>query len=83
MRILNVYGTTPLTALKNILARKEEKLNRKTNSKKKIKSALIVQGGCMRGVFSAGSLIALEKLGLSQAFDAVYGSSGGAVNGVV
>lgn len=80
VRILNFYGTNTSTALKNILARKEEKLNHKTNSKKKIKSALIVQGGCMRGVFSAGSLLALEKMGFTQGFDAVYGSSGGAIN---
>ena len=35
----------------------------------------------MRGVVSAGMLKALEQLGLQNAFDAVYGSSAGAVNG--
>lgn len=35
----------------------------------------------MRGVFTAGALCALEALGLRGAFDAVYGSSAGAVNG--
>jgi len=34
----------------------------------------------MRGVFTAGALCALEELGVRPAFDAVYGSSGGAVN---
>lgn len=35
----------------------------------------------MRGVFTAGALCALEALGLRGAFDAIYGSSAGAVNG--
>lgn len=35
----------------------------------------------MRGVTSAGMVSAIEELGLLSAFDAVYGSSGGALNG--
>jgi predicted patatin/cPLA2 family phospholipase len=42
---------------------------------------LVIQGGAMRGVFTAGALCALEALGLRGAFDAIYGSSAGAVNG--
>jgi predicted patatin/cPLA2 family phospholipase len=42
--------------------------------------ALCVEGGSMRGVVSAGMATALDKLGLVQAFDAVYGSSAGAMN---
>ena len=34
----------------------------------------------MRGVISAGMVSALEELGLTNAFDAVYGSSAGAIN---
>ena len=34
----------------------------------------------MRGVISAGMVSALEELGLTDAFDAVYGSSAGAIN---
>src|SRR6187549_57110 len=34
----------------------------------------------MRGVISAGMVSALEALGLVDAFDAVYGSSAGAIN---
>ena len=75
-----LYGINPSTALKNIMARKNERGKNLARSKKNIKSALVVQGGAMRGVFSAGSLIALENLGFSQGFDAVYGSSGGAMN---
>jgi len=43
--------------------------------------ALAVEGGAMRGVVSAGMVSALEYLGLTHAFDAVYGSSAGAING--
>ena len=35
----------------------------------------------MRGVVSAGMVVAIQQLGLVQAFDAVYGSSAGAING--
>lgn len=41
---------------------------------------LVVQGGAMRGVFTAGALCALDSVGARDAFDRVYGSSGGAVN---
>ena len=44
------------------------------------KIALCVEGGAMRGVVSAGMVSALEELGLVHAFDAVYGSSAGAIN---
>ena len=40
--------------------------------------ALVAEGGCMRGVISAGAVTALEHLGLAQRFDAVYGVSAGA-----
>ena len=42
--------------------------------------ALCVEGGAMRGVISAGMVSALETLGLTEAFDIVYGSSAGAIN---
>ncbi len=42
---------------------------------------LVIEGGAMRGVVSAGMLRALEHLRLLDAFDAVYGSSAGAING--
>ena len=35
----------------------------------------------MRGVISAGMVSALEELGFTEAFDEVYGSSAGAING--
>jgi predicted acylesterase/phospholipase RssA len=40
---------------------------------------LSVEGGGMRGTVSAGMALALHELGLVPAFDAVYGSSAGAI----
>jgi predicted patatin/cPLA2 family phospholipase len=42
--------------------------------------ALAVEGGAMRGVISAGMVSGLEAIGLAGAFDAVFGSSAGAIN---
>jgi predicted patatin/cPLA2 family phospholipase len=43
--------------------------------------ALVLEGGGMRGVVSAGMAAALERLGLTPSFDLVVGSSAGALNG--
>jgi predicted patatin/cPLA2 family phospholipase len=43
--------------------------------------ALVLEGGGMRGVVSAGMAAALERLGLTACFDLVVGSSAGAING--
>ncbi len=43
--------------------------------------ALVVEGGGMRGVVSAGMTAALERLGLTPCFDLVVGASAGAING--
>jgi hypothetical protein len=40
---------------------------------------LAIEGGGMRGAVSAGAAAALNLLGMSDAFDAVYGSSAGAL----
>lgn len=47
----------------------------------KFKVGLAIEGGTMRGVVSAGILVALGRLGLRDCFDVVYGTSAGAVNG--
>lgn len=44
------------------------------------RSALVVQGGGMRGVYSMGALVALQERRLHDAFDLVIGSSAGAIN---
>jgi predicted patatin/cPLA2 family phospholipase len=44
--------------------------------------ALVIEGGGMRGAVSGGMVLALDELGLAGAFDAVYGSSAGTLNGM-
>ncbi len=44
------------------------------------KLGLVVEGGGMRGVISAGALAALDELGLTSAFDVIYAESAGAIN---
>ncbi|TDC38679.1 patatin family protein [Micromonospora sp. 15K316] len=41
---------------------------------------LLIEGGSSRGAYSSGMTIAIEQLGLLPLFDAVYGSSAGALN---
>jgi predicted patatin/cPLA2 family phospholipase len=43
--------------------------------------ALVIEGGSSRGAYSAGMTGAIEQLGILSLFDAVYGSSAGALNG--
>ncbi|MET0771150.1 MAG: patatin-like phospholipase family protein [Solirubrobacteraceae bacterium] len=43
--------------------------------------ALVLEGGGMRGVVSAGMTAALERLELTPCFDLVVGASAGAING--
>jgi predicted acylesterase/phospholipase RssA len=46
-----------------------------------LRIALIIEGGAMRGIISAGMALTLDELGLVPAFDAVYGASAGAITG--
>ena len=41
---------------------------------------LLIEGGSSRGAYSSGMTVAIERLGLLSTFDAVYGSSAGALN---
>ncbi len=43
--------------------------------------ALAIEGGGSRGVVSAGMCVLLEKVGLIDAVDLIYGTSSGALNG--
>ncbi len=43
--------------------------------------ALVIEGGSSRSAYSSGMVVAVERLGLRDVFDAVYGVSGGALNG--
>lgn len=42
--------------------------------------ALVIEGGSSRGAYSSGMTVTVEQLGLLPLFDAVYGSSAGALN---
>ena len=46
-----------------------------------LRVALSIEGGGMRGTVSAGMALALHELGMTPAFDAVYGASAGAITG--
>ncbi|MEI7034749.1 patatin-like phospholipase family protein [Streptomyces pratensis] len=46
-----------------------------------LRVALVVEGGGMRGTVSAGMALALHEAGATDAFDAVYGASAGAITG--
>jgi predicted patatin/cPLA2 family phospholipase len=63
-----------------ILARRDERSlpGRRTDGRR---IALVIEGGGMRGVVSAGMAAAIEQLGLTEAFDEVHGASAGAFNG--
>lgn len=43
--------------------------------------ALVIEGGGSRATYSTGMIGVLDELGLTDCFDAVYGSSAGALNG--
>ena len=42
--------------------------------------ALVIEGGSSRSAYSSGMVVAVERLGLRDVFDDVYGVSGGALN---
>jgi predicted patatin/cPLA2 family phospholipase len=77
---MQLPGICPNTAVKNIIRRRTERLEGQ-RTPTTMKSALVIQGGGMRGVFSAGCLVALAELGYTQGFDEVYATSSGAING--
>jgi predicted patatin/cPLA2 family phospholipase len=70
-----LYGVRPEAVIAELNRRRH---GRGGASARKV--GLVVEGGGMRGVVSAGAMIALEELGLSHAFDEVYGCSAGSVN---
>lgn len=43
----------------------------------RFKLGLVVEGGGMRGIVTGAMLMGLQDTGMTQAFDAVYGASGG------
>lgn len=74
-----LLGTRPGAVLDLLMARRAQSRNGGVERGTR-KLALIVEGGGMRGVLSAGSLLALDLLGFRYCFDEIYATSAGAVN---
>lgn len=79
-RLSCLDGLRAERALEEIVRRKTERAARKPSSSGR-RTALVLQGGGMRGVVSAGAMIPMATYGFTEGFDAVYGSSAGALNG--
>jgi predicted patatin/cPLA2 family phospholipase len=62
------------------LLRKRDLLLRDDPAHEEIKTALVIGGGGMRGVYGGGAVIALHQLGLTNAFDYLVGVSAGAAD---
>lgn len=65
---------------KNLLKKKELLKNRDPDHGK-IKTALIIDGGLMLGVYGGGVVVGLEEMEMTDVFDYVLGVSAGACNG--
>lgn len=66
----------PLSAVAEVIRARREAGSRADGNR----LVLVVEGGGSRGVYASGMVQALEELGLASAFDAVYGTSAGAIN---
>jgi len=73
-----LFGTQPRRVLDLILERASPTAGSQPHRSRKL--ALIIEGGGMRGIVSAGSLLALDLLGFREVFDEIYATSAGGVN---
>lgn len=71
--------TTTSQVARNIQQRATDRAHGVSDSS--VRTALVVHGGGLRSVASCGTLAALNRLGLTNAFDTLYAVSSGAVNG--
>ena len=78
MECTTLAGTRPERVVDLILERAS--LTGPDRSAPSRKLALVIEGGGMRGVISAGSLLALDLLGFREVFDEIYAASAGGVN---
>jgi predicted patatin/cPLA2 family phospholipase len=76
---MTLYGVNPTETI-GLLKDRALEAKRGGRSSDGRKTALIVEGGAMRGVISCAALLGLEELGMTDVFDEVYGASAGAVN---
>ncbi|HVZ85715.1 MAG TPA: patatin-like phospholipase family protein [Polyangia bacterium] len=76
---MDLHGVNPQAAVAAINARAARfKAGDRTPDGRKL--ALVIEGGALRGVCSAGGVVALEHLGMTDVFDQVYGTSAGVMN---
>jgi predicted patatin/cPLA2 family phospholipase len=71
-------GTRPERVIDLMIERASPAERSRSDGARKL--ALVIEGGGMRGVVSAGSLLALDQLGFRNVFDEVYATSAGGVN---
>jgi predicted patatin/cPLA2 family phospholipase len=76
---LDLHGVNAAAAIAAIQAR-AARFRAGDRSPDGRKLALVVEGGALRGVCSAGGVVALEDLRLTDVFDHVYGTSAGVMN---
>src|SRR5437764_7370914 len=74
-----LYGVHPSAVIATIRARAHH-LNKGERRADGRKLGLVIEGGAMRSVYSAGGAVALAHLGFSQIFDEVYATSAGVMN---
>lgn len=73
-----LHGNNPNKVIELLIARRD--CYGLTDEKSHRKLALVVEGGAMRGVLSAGSLLAIDQLNFKGCFNEVYATSAGSVN---
>lgn len=74
-----LHGVNAPAAVAAIQAR-AERWRRGDRSPDGRKLGLVIEGGAMRSVYSAGGAVALAQLGFSEVFDDVYATSAGVMN---
>jgi predicted patatin/cPLA2 family phospholipase len=75
----DLHGINPQAAVAAVRARADRvRSGDRTPDGRKL--GLVIEGGGMRGVCSAGGVVAMEHLGFTALFDEVYGTSAGAMN---
>ncbi|MFN3167791.1 MAG: patatin-like phospholipase family protein [Phycisphaeraceae bacterium] len=76
---INIYGHQPSDAIRAILNR-TERLARGERRDDGRKLGLVIEGGAMRAVQSAGGAVALSRMGMTEVFDEVFATSAGTMN---
>ncbi|MFW6868331.1 patatin-like phospholipase family protein [Nocardioides sp. CPCC 206347] len=71
----------PPTSVLDVLRSRRTTASRPGARTDSFRVALAIEGGGNRAAYSAGMALALDEAGLTDSFDDVYGTSGGALNG--